>query len=235
MNKKALSLAETLITLTIIGFIAVLAIPNLYSKYQKHLWATQLHKAYNRIAAGNTMIVRETSDTDNLTRDKKEQWNERRHLVQEAFAKGSGGELCTALHYGKPINCNYTKYQKTEIKYLDNKEHNFELISRYTDKSDFLNYQAVFNYHDGAIIGLMMQHTNAWWYALAPHYYSFTVDVNGGKGPNQVGRDIFLFIRKNGTSTVVPYSFEDTSDCNTNSQGLSCAARIMKDGWVMKY
>ena len=40
-KRRAFTLAEVLITLTIIGVIAALTISNLYSKYQKHVWVSQ--------------------------------------------------------------------------------------------------------------------------------------------------------------------------------------------------
>ena len=38
LKKSAFTLAETLITLTIIGVVAALTIPNLISSYQKHTY-----------------------------------------------------------------------------------------------------------------------------------------------------------------------------------------------------
>ncbi len=46
MGKKAFSLAEILITLTIIGVIAVLTIPNIMHKFQKTEWETRAKKTY---------------------------------------------------------------------------------------------------------------------------------------------------------------------------------------------
>lgn len=70
------------------------------------------------------------------------------------------------------------------------------------------------------------------------------IDVNGKKGPNVVGRDLFCFnLHKNGR--LVPYGDDNgyrqtrSSDERVNEGcrlgGEFCAARIMRDGWKMNY
>ncbi len=54
--KKAFTLAEVLITLTIIGVIAAMTIPTLASKYQKHVYVVGLKKAYAELAQAFKMI-----------------------------------------------------------------------------------------------------------------------------------------------------------------------------------
>ena len=58
---------------------------------------------------------------------------------------------------------------------------------------------------------------------------AFIVDVNGAKKPNQIGRDIFWFVLYN-NGKLLPYDTNDTSDCNINGKGYSCAARIINEG-----
>lgn len=55
-KKKAFTLAETLITLTIIGVIAALTIPTLYANYQKHTYVIGLKKAYSQLQNAVKMI-----------------------------------------------------------------------------------------------------------------------------------------------------------------------------------
>lgn len=74
------------------------------------------------------------------------------------------------------------------------------------------------------------------------------IDANGAEKPNQFGQDIFLFgLTNNGT--LVPAGsqaynkniFDEELDLYTDAcdenigNGLSCAARIMADGWSKKY
>ncbi len=55
----------------------------------------------------------------------------------------------------------------------------------------------------------------------------FTVDVNGKKGPNKLGRDVFLLYLRDGK--IVPNS-KYIGDCETNKTGLSCAYRVLTEG-----
>ena len=88
---------------------------------------------------------------------------------------------------------------------------------------------------------------------------SVTVDINGFKQPNQIGRDIFVFVLAPKSSSFVPigtqnfyseyvYGEEDISDyevrqrierdCNPDDNsgiGETCAAKIIMDGWKMNY
>ena len=46
-GKKAFTLAEVLITLTILGVVAAIAVPNLIRNYQDKVTVTQVKKAYS--------------------------------------------------------------------------------------------------------------------------------------------------------------------------------------------
>ena len=56
LKQAAFTLAETLITLTIIGVIAALTIPSLISEYQKHTYVVGLKKAYSQLQNAMKMI-----------------------------------------------------------------------------------------------------------------------------------------------------------------------------------
>lgn len=98
---------------------------------------------------------------------------------------------------------------------------------------------------NGSIMGIMT-HTEDSGYK----YKSITIDINGLKKPNKVGKDFFIFsIIPEG---LVPYgykgggisghTFDNTEDitsentyaCNKNKKGVWCAALIMLNGWEIK-
>lgn len=75
------------------------------------------------------------------------------------------------------------------------------------------------------------------------------VDVNGADNPNRIGKDVFMFgLTANGSmvpagsqvfldsvpSVAVP-TMENGCTNNNISNGLSCTARIVKDGFKIKY
>ena len=55
-KRFAFTLAETLITLTIIGVVAALTVPNLLNKYTKHTYVVGLKKAYAQLQHAMKMI-----------------------------------------------------------------------------------------------------------------------------------------------------------------------------------
>jgi len=75
---------------------------------------------------------------------------------------------------------------------------------------------------------------------------SVEIDVNGPKGPNFYGRDIFDFYISNGKGPLLyPRGgiddqngyWKDSNYCSTddNSDDAYCSSRIMEEGWQMKY
>jgi len=77
------------------------------------------------------------------------------------------------------------------------------------------------------------------------------IDVNGAAKPNIIGRDIFYFQVFPYTNQIVPnillsspyengaWKLQEESrileNCNMQSQGGGCAARIIQEGWKMNY
>src|SRR5574344_584258 len=59
VGKHAFTLAEVLVTLGIIGTVAAMTIPTLMGNYQKDVYVTSLHKAYNEI---NQSFIRLMTD-----------------------------------------------------------------------------------------------------------------------------------------------------------------------------
>lgn len=73
-------------------------------------------------------------------------------------------------------------------------------------------------------------------------------DINGQKQPNKFGRDIFMFIITDSSSsylypnggkllkTVSNKNIEPWSEDNCNSSGgITCAGRIVEEGWKVRY
>lgn len=64
---------------------------------------------------------------------------------------------------------------------------------------------------------------------------TFAVDLNGDKGPNQIGRDVFMFVLTE--SGLVPAGKDNSSArCYTGASGayagFDCAAKVLKTGSV---
>jgi hypothetical protein len=65
------------------------------------------------------------------------------------------------------------------------------------------------------------------------------IDINGAQKPNIFGEDVFFFIRT-ADGSVKPYGYDLTDqeineNCTPEQTMNYCAAKIIKDGWVMDY
>jgi len=70
-------------------------------------------------------------------------------------------------------------------------------------------------------------------------YQQVIIDINGQKGPNRYGKDIFIFaINFNNNVVKANCQGKDmvyiNNNCNINGSGACCAAKIIKDGWQIK-
>lgn len=70
------------------------------------------------------------------------------------------------------------------------------------------------------------------------HAFFITIDydINGSAGPNRIGYDLFRFEIDCDKNKMIPYysrfgasSKDIVDDCNKNSDGFDCAARILKN------
>lgn len=191
-QEKAFTLAEVLITLGIIGIIAVMVIPTIFANAQNAEYYNRFLKTYSTlINVSNSVLADYNGDLYN-------QFN-------------SAGELMQAF-------ASHLNVQKT---CLTNSETNcWSLASKYTlsggaQISSIASISATYA-NDPAMIladGTEIRFTAAAWTKacnFANQNYSLTAtttagaskiscdtlfaDINGEKGPNRFGRDVFYFV-----------------------------------------
>ena len=248
------TLVGVLITLSIIGVVAIMTIPNLVSNYQKMVWTAQFQKSYATLEQGFRRML---EDDKAIALSQTKTFNS----IGENVDNDSNG-----VSYKF---CNYysTALDGTECKdFLTNLGRYFKIssIQKYTDSNNYnlycLNGNDHYHPYNGTVItlndGTMIfnflftsqdpdNRTNNQMKGLVGHFY---MDVNGTKLPNIWGRDIFSFyLGDNGivypygalevheytsdgpADTVVPY-WRDSSDCNLAGNGFSCATRVLEEG-----
>ncbi len=178
-NNKAFTLAETLVTLTIIGVVAALTIPTLLSRHQKHTYVVGLKKA-------NSELV-------------------------QAFKMMPLSENCSAGDY----NC--AGYEQGNINLS-----NLTLIGKQFKDSEIIDFPDAPNFPKAirTANGMLIYYPNE------PRLTNdlLEVDINGLNGPNQGGRDRFIFILAMQATqvaelgTIMPYGskFSETYIRNTN-------------------
>lgn len=217
--KKAFTLAEVLITLGVIGIVASMTLPTVITKYRKQATVAKLQKFYTTM---NQALKR--SEVDN---------GEYKYWPQVVF--GGADEYFNKywrpyLRILKVCNtlkaCEYT--EAYAFRHPSGEVIQFQVVSptartafRLADGTTVIN--AVHTHVDGAAVDLK---------------YIY-VDLNGGKSPNVLGSDVFLFFREeNGIIAPACHNYKTESQinaqCKSDGLGTCCAAKIMRDGWKIK-
>ena len=220
-KRAAFTLAEVLITLGIIGVVAAMTMPSLIADYQKKQTAIQLKKAYSTFAQA---------------------------LVSSQYENGNAAEWdVTELGSSYDDNLKYfEQYWKPYLKIIKvcktMKECGYD-ITGYAFLSEKNNYYHYgfgdnipgFIYGDGTCAYIRP-------YSFkpddVPELQLLSIDINGAKGPNIIGRDVFHF--KIDISKGVIAAYYKSSDCtrekiNSNRDYFrACGGKIMADGWEIR-
>ena len=215
--KKGFTLAEVLITLGIIGIVAALTIPTLMSKYREKETITKLKKANTLLSQ---IYLAAQADNGLYSFSDTPQQSE----VEEFFNT-----------YWKPYikilkECNTYKacgYDTAKpFKYLNGTNSDYYLV--YTGRKAFITQDNVVY----MVIVFSVINSSRKEYA---YEHRIWVDVNGGKGPNLFGKDVFIF-KYVTNKTVFPAGYELSDSkllCTKNNtgQGSYCAERIRRNDW----
>ena len=251
----AFTLAEVLITLGIIGVVAALTMSTLIQNMQRQAWTAQLKKSYSVLNQGFQKML--AGDGVNLLSQTS---------VFNSIVTHTGPDYyCNTVNTAANSTFleNFGKYFKiAEIKKFENSDnYKFYYLSGNAASGSYPNYDAPYDKYsiiltDGTMIINYYFVTPAQGYKtgiMKGFVGNFYIDVNGIKGPNKFGRDIFMFyVGENGL--VYPYGSHTCSEtasyqgvypgnpdinywrnnggCENNgsSIGDSCAARVLELG-----
>lgn len=224
-NLLGFTLAEVLITLGIIGIVAAMTIPTLIQNAQKQSYVTGLKKAYTVWNQAIAQMEADTGTPGNIAMffDATDKPMTDKILPYFKVAKNCyNGNGCWAnrqsrCYDGKnPLNG-----------YDESSSYKFITTDGMAFRLNTINPGCV-GVNDG-MQNICIQ--------------NLYVDVNGLKGPNWWGRDIFLFTldSTDGKTVLYPQGGKrnmpwSTNGCQTtNVDGQYCAGRIMEEGWEMNY
>ncbi|MFR1672347.1 MAG: hypothetical protein ACLSWI_05315, partial [Candidatus Gastranaerophilaceae bacterium] len=219
----AFTLAEVLITLGIIGVVAALTLPNLIANHQKKVTITRLKAAYQLFSEAIQKAQYDNGGSIDLS-------DEFLLIVQP---QGHVSEISQL--YIDPYIKGVEKYSGKTV-YVKNKSLKNPYMVKYLN-----GYQAPMCIPNGLCYWVINHGAN---------YRYITVDLNGVKGPNVAGRDVFVFdvsgksLPYLGTrGLVLPHPKDLTEEqinnqCNSTSSntwnGETCFSKIIKDGWEIK-
>ena len=240
-NNKFLgfTLPEVLITIVIIGVVAAMTLSPLITKIRNKGYVERLIKTYSVLQDVTNQIVEENGTPSNWSWSypNSNPTNNYLKIVEYYKKKLKYVHYCKNIGADKIVSASDYKYLNGETSVYYGDVHAQAPAS--THRALFSNdYMFVLN--DGIIVSLGFQQYADGGFAWGAPDLLFTIDVNGKKGPNVIGRDtFFLYLTKNGNGKILPYVSNEASfnwsnpykdTCKTNLQGYSCAYRIITEG-----
>ena len=214
---KGFTLAEVLITLGIIGVVAALTMPALINKYQKKVLEVKLKKAYSVINNIHNKLhieydsVYNTFVTDNPTIEL------RREHFNSFFKELQAPDFCGSIQNIESNKC----FDKT----------NSSLNSIYRTLNNKSTLHTANMFQENAIIdrdGTIYFVGNV----IASQWNnSYTVDINGKKGPNRAGYDVFIFFFDKNSDKLTPNKNIQHCDINSSNvhNGFGCTYYAVND------
>lgn len=227
----------------VIGVAVALTLPSFINNYNKKVWVSQLKTNYTLLVNGFSEM---TAKNGTIT------------LAEtETFLSLYGAGCGTTTQISSPrcdlFWANFKKYFKGNLVLLNDYKYSESLLtpnekSKYTKTAYLLDNGAIlFNYYINVPVDPSIRSKEG----------QFLIDVNGLKGPNVMGRDIFYFaIVLNPPYLVAagslqcgqifcadwPYWKECRGCCKTDDYSPmsfrtshNCAGRIIEEGWKMNY
>ena len=215
-KRAAFTLAEVLITLGIIGIVGAMTLPSVVSKYQEKAWLTAFKKTYSVLTQAYLRASEDYGTANTWCAEKNRE-----------CAKTYFDILSPYFNIGQMWGYERPKVMN-KISYRDLSGKSMGINDIFT--KDYYKFAL----SDGTIIGISdisSQDINS---AL------LHVDINGFRGPNQLGKDIFYFslIRRDDTPVIGGYSLwwmGDSVQCTTELHsgfwsGVGCSLWVISTG-----
>ena len=209
-----------------------MTMPALIANYKKQIYVTSLKKFYTEFSQ---VILKAKADTGCSDMECLGFWGDVNDEAWINRMKDFFGKYYNVVEFCKGKNsCEESSYSVLGVyqEQLFRAEH-FSLVTA-----------------DGFVIRIQPS-------TMASEWTSVTVDINGSKKPNALGRDIFLFRIHNKNATFHPYyglyysnaigaahvywknnedlCGWDNNPLPVNLKGYGCAARVIESGWKMNY
>ncbi len=253
-TRVAFTMAEILLSLTIIGVVAAITLPSLMANINERTWNTQRKALYARMSQALSIMPQMggygtvTEESGSITEDTAAE-----AFLTEGLSKVLKiNNICDSEHladcgvptsYTNLAGSTITPWPKTIGAW---NEHfvNFSFVGSHwnSDGTDaHYSYSqpntkaAAFETQNGETIALYYNPNcrdsagNVWHYSQARMCANFIYDLNGNKGPNMVGKDIGFItaLYNNDTNIVAPMPL--ATNAGTMKQALASAACTAQD------
>lgn len=225
-SKAGFTLAETLITLGIIGVVAAITIPGLMTAHKAHRMHAQFLKSYSTVQQVFKQMEADDVSTDPSTYKR----NTTEGTFYNTFKRYIAGATDCRTFTTKALPCYNVSDTKKGYKPLTG--------NTFIDKQFFDDGQLALQ--DGTLLIFEQP-------SVSNPYIWVMVDINGFKeGPNRMGYDLFVFhfqdgeLRTMGDSRTMYNNLEQYCSLNSNQylNGVACAQRAKSEAdyfkWVIK-
>ncbi len=217
---KAFTLAEVLVTLGIIGVVSAMTVPSLMQNHQRKTYVTQMHKFYNELQQAAQQYMTDRNAVN----------------LREAGLTDQAALNNFVKTYFKVVNdCGSTRTPCLASSY---RKLSGKVIGAGTGQPAFVTIAS------GASFGYGISSSGT---TDNSRVAIFDVDINGQKGPNIAGRDVFIIgLFNNGlvdeyALTTAPGDKDKREElfsttCNAdNATWHGCFGKLLNDNWEMNY
>lgn len=208
---KAFTLAEVLITLSIAGIIAAMTLPSLVQKNQEKETIIKLKKAYSILSQAYYSAVSEYGNSSSW--DLGEQYSPEGAIsIADKMVKYFKVNKICGTGQGCFPSVTYRRFNKK--------------LGWYDIYKTERVYKLILS--DGTLIGFESNGNEACKISYCAKVF---VDVNGYRGPNQAGYDIFSFYLQKGR--IMPFGYEGDSIEPFDTTKLSTSVGEFVTAWVL--
>ena len=222
-RKIAFTLAEVLITLGIIGVVAALTLPSVVAKFQQKSFSTAFKKEYSTLNNAINMVVYEQDTRDCY------------QTIKYVDGKVGYDEVitdCLPLKKGLISKLSLTPVKKDFVypKSQDVRDNGGVSSNFGVPYDSWLAYMSAFMMKDGAIV--LSYYSEKFPSGGGYANITFVVDVNGKKGPNRWGYDVFWLTLVKTSDNGLRLSDEYSS---LSEKGGSLPRNILLNNWGNDY
>lgn len=227
-KRAAFTLAEVLITLGIIGVVAAMTMPVLNQKLSDQKNMSMLKKTYSILAQATNLAISQ-------------------HENPEYWGMVDNNDVVVTEIY------NYYKPYFNMMRECQNSEGCWAYPTKNMDGSVYWSAhnsswcQFAFTLVTGVNVlmdiypaSMISSSGNGESFGMGDIDYDclvFWVDINAERMPNTIGRDIFAFVvtHRGLQPAGLGLEADEAGDCENGKKGWMCTARIIRDGWTIKY
>ena len=221
---RAFTLSETLITLVIIGVVASITVPTLWANYQEKERIAKIKKMYSALSNAMKLVVVNGGTPEDLgVRD------DNMEDLTEWFNEYIGNKL---LHMKEACYNKKGCWSETGVKMLNGGSHPYNnkgigwghaIISVVLMDGSFISIDPLANGNIDYYYKVKVNNPSGAGLIL-------TFDINGAKGPNMMGKDVFVSIfTEEGYVPAYKHATKEQieEDCSPTGQGFSCLMKYL--------